>query len=277
MSFVREADLRFMNSKSDINIYYCGEEACAPGHFFGPAIRPHYLLHFILNGKGYYESRGKRYTVSKGEAFLIRPQEITYYEADKEEPWEYSWVAFDGEKTEEMLKRAGFINEKPICNILKIEDCARYLHQLIKVFDKADSNEYELIGLFYQIFSTAEMVYQKEEEAAEQGYYVKALTFIRHNYGYDIKVTDIARYVGIDRTYLFKIFKHFLGKSVKDYLTEYRLLTAKYMLQRTTYNMTEVALSCGFYDLSSFSRNFKKAEGVTPMQYRSKLLSEIGK
>ncbi len=258
-----------MISKSDINIYYCGEEACNPGHFFGPAIRPHYLMHVILNGKGFYEAKGKKFEVNKGEAFLIRPQEITYYEADKGEPWEYSWVAFDGEKTEEMLKKAGFTADNPICNILRLEDCKKYLHQLVSIFDKADSNEYELTGLFYLIFSTAEIVNQKEEEAAEQGYYVKALTFIRHNYGYDIKVSDIARYVGIDRTYLFKIFKHFLGKSVKEYLTEYRLLTAKYMLQHSSYNMTEVALSCGFYDLSSFSRNFKKAEGITPMQYRS--------
>ncbi len=260
-----------MNNKSDINIYYCGKEACSPGHYFGPAIRPHYLLHFILNGKGIYESRGSKYKVGKGEAFLIRPQEITYYEADREEPWEYAWVAFDGEKTEEMLKKAGFTQDYPICDILRVEDCGNYLDRLVAKFDRADSNEYELIGLFYLIFSTAARVYQKEEEAAEQGYYVKALTFIRHNYGYDIRVSDIARYVGIDRTYLFKIFKHFLGKSVKEYLTEYRILTAKYMLQRTTYNMTEVALSCGFYDLSAFSRNFKKMEGVTPMQYRSAL------
>lgn len=257
-----------MNSKSEINIYYCGKEACSPGHFFGPAIRPHYLMHFILSGKGIYETRGKKYVVSKGEAFLIRPQEITYYEADAKEPWKYAWVAFDGDKTEEMMKKAGFSEERPICNILRIEECGRYLKQLVDKFDKRDSNEYELTGLFYLIFSTAAGTYQKEEEAADQGYYVKALTFIRHNYGYDIKVTDIARYVGIDRTYLFKIFKHFLGKSVKEYLTEYRILTAKYMLQHTKYNMTEVALSCGFYDLSSFSRNFKKAEGITAMQYK---------
>ncbi len=149
-----------MNSKSEINIYYCGKEACSPGHFFGPAIRPHYLMHFILSGKGIYETRGKKYVVSKGEAFLIRPQEITYYEADAKEPWKYAWVAFDGDKTEEMMKKAGFSEERPICNILRIEECGRYLKQLVDKFDKRDSNEYELTGLFYLIFSTAAGTYQ---------------------------------------------------------------------------------------------------------------------
>ena len=35
-----------------LRIYYCGREQCAPGHFWGPAIRPHYLLHVVLHGKG---------------------------------------------------------------------------------------------------------------------------------------------------------------------------------------------------------------------------------
>ena len=35
-----------------LRLYYSGSESCAPGHFFGPAVRTHYLIHFIRSGKG---------------------------------------------------------------------------------------------------------------------------------------------------------------------------------------------------------------------------------
>ncbi len=259
------------NIRKPINIYYCGREECAPGHYFGPAVRPHYLMHFILNGKGYYEVGDDRYELKKGDAFLIRPQEITYYDADMENPWEYAWIAFDGEAAEEMFGTAGITAEKPVCDILKPEECEKYLKQMADRFHHPGYHEYELTGYFYLVFSTIARAETRREEAAERGYYEKALSYIRHNYSYDIRVADIARHVGIDRTYLFKIFKQYTGKSVKKYLTEYRILSAKYMLADTNYNMTEVALSCGFYDLPSFCRNFKKQEGTTPAQYRYKI------
>lgn len=69
-----------------LRIYYCGREQCAPGHFWGPAIRPHYLLHVILHGKGTFLYHGKEYALSSGDAFLIEPMQTHYYQADKEDP-----------------------------------------------------------------------------------------------------------------------------------------------------------------------------------------------
>ena len=79
-----------------LRIYYCGREQCAPGHFWGPAIRPHYLLHVVLHGKGEFFYQEKKYELSAGDAFLIEPMQTHYYQADKEDPWEYAWVGFTG-------------------------------------------------------------------------------------------------------------------------------------------------------------------------------------
>lgn len=53
-----------------LTIYYCGREQCLSGHFFGPAIRKHYLLHVILRGKGIYRTGGEEYALKEGDAFL---------------------------------------------------------------------------------------------------------------------------------------------------------------------------------------------------------------
>ena len=63
-----------------LRIYYCGREQCAPGHFWGPAIRPHYLLHVVLHGKGEFFYQEKKYELSAGDAFLIEPMQTHYYQ-----------------------------------------------------------------------------------------------------------------------------------------------------------------------------------------------------
>ena len=41
-----------------LSVYFCGQEDCGSGHSFGPAMRPHYLLHVIYHGKGIYQCGG---------------------------------------------------------------------------------------------------------------------------------------------------------------------------------------------------------------------------
>ena len=58
---------------------------------------------------------------------------------------------------------------------------------------------------------------------SHQAYVEYALDFIEHNYHYNIKVSDIADYVGINRSYLTKCFKKSLQLSPHEYLIDYRM------------------------------------------------------
>ena len=60
-----------------LTVYFCGSENCPPRHAYGPAVRPHYLLHVILKGRGIYQYKGQTYALSAGDAFLIPPAEVT--------------------------------------------------------------------------------------------------------------------------------------------------------------------------------------------------------
>ena len=70
----------------DAMIYTCGYENCAPGHSYGPIMRNGYLIHYVLSGKGIYKARGGIFRLKAGDAFLICPDELIYYEADKHDP-----------------------------------------------------------------------------------------------------------------------------------------------------------------------------------------------
>lgn len=81
---------------SDFYLCFCGYAKCEPLHNFGPAVRPNYLIHLILEGKGKYIVDNNRYELEAGQGFLIEPEIQTFYEADKENPWTYLWIGFAG-------------------------------------------------------------------------------------------------------------------------------------------------------------------------------------
>ena len=87
-------DMITMEGYNDINPVQFGYENCQPSHHFGPALRTYWLLHYVVRGKGVFKIEGREYTVKVGNIFVIPPFIETYYEADKDEPWEYIWVGF---------------------------------------------------------------------------------------------------------------------------------------------------------------------------------------
>ena len=54
-----------------------GSETCKPGHSFGPSIRTHWLLHYVVQGFGKFVRDGVTWEIGPGEIFVIPPYEET--------------------------------------------------------------------------------------------------------------------------------------------------------------------------------------------------------
>ena len=67
---------------------------------------------------------------------------------------------------------------------------------------------------------------------------------------------------------LSRLIKKRTGKSFVDFLNDYRIGFASRWLTETNQTIAEIAVSCGFCNLSNFNRIFKKNKGCTPSQYR---------
>ncbi|MBQ5816040.1 MAG: AraC family ligand binding domain-containing protein, partial [Oscillospiraceae bacterium] len=91
-----------------LNVYNCGYQQCSGGHSWGPAVRDHYLIHLVVSGKGVYNVDGQDYKLSKGSAFIIRPQSLVSYYADEKDPWEYCWVGFNGADASRLVDLTAF-------------------------------------------------------------------------------------------------------------------------------------------------------------------------
>jgi AraC-like DNA-binding protein len=252
-----------------VNLYHCGHEQCKPSHSFGPAIRPHFLIHYILQGTGSYYVDGKVYHLQGREGFLICPGVTTFYCADDKDPWEYCWIGFDGYDVPAILQECGLSPASLIFSDRSGGLLWKDILELIDLFTKRKGNEFTYLGQLYRCFSHMYLPPENSSKLVYEAQMDKALEYIHNNYSYEIAVTDIANYLCIDRSYLYKIFMKHINVSPQQYLINYRLSISQKLLKDTSLSITEIAYSCGFKDASSFDKHFKKYSGITPNQYRS--------
>lgn len=260
-----------MSTTQSITIFYTGKEQCCKNHSFGPAIRPNYLLHVILDGCGTYEVNHQQYHLHRGDCFLIHPNETTVYTADSTNPWSYAWVSFDGYEISSILENTEFTSLQGNHYTCKPNHTDEFIDRMLALVDTAATghhNEYESLSLFYGLCATLYSSTEKANNPNEETYLLTAYNYIIRNYMNDIKVQDIAHEVGIDRTYLYKIFRKLENCSPKQFLTNLRIKASMNLLADSQYSITQVAYYSGFQDSTSFCHHFKKHTNMTPRQYR---------
>ncbi len=244
----------------DITPVSCGRELCSASQAWATVAGDWYILHFVVSGKGEFKTDRGDFKLSENEVFVIKPEEITYYEADKFEPWEYIWICFHAksELPETVKKR----------DVFK----APYLKNCF--FDAATHPDYLENALGYEEFLLAKiweiisLIKMHEEPRSMQGNYVKhALNIIETEFQTGITVNDISDRLYLNRTYFTKIFKEAVKESPGAYLHSHRMNTAANLLRSKKLPTATVAASVGFADVSSFSRAFKSFFGISPGRY----------
>lgn len=259
-----------------LSVYNVGYQKCDALHQWGPGVRDHYLIHYIISGCGYYKQKNKTYELHAGDTFLVYPnQEISYY-ADVSDPWEYAWVGFNGSDALPILNATDFSKEHPF--IIAAPYGEKVCHQLLRIYE-ARGNEFdrtvEMAGRLYMALALfMRGASKKVRQTSYSGYVQKAVAYISANYSYPITVEDIADYVGLSRSHLFRSFEKVMEKSPKEYLTGFRIRQACNLLEKSDLSVTAIANSVGFENNLYFSKAFHKAKGISPKNYRARFLEK---
>lgn len=258
----------------DLHITQYGLEQCWPQHDYGPAVRDHYLIHFILDGQGIFETGNRTYHLKKGQAFLIVPEAVTYYRADAADPWTYAWAGFQGIQAESYLRQAGLSMESPILDRIAPEIVERCIRQMHDSRALPSGRDLKLTSLLYSLFShMAETnpphAPESRKDDRQDKYVNKVVDFIGTNYGNKISISQIANFVGLDRSYLCAVFKSRTGSSIQEYLIAFRMNKACGLMGNSLLSIGDIARSVGYEDPLLFSKMFKKEKGLSPRQYRN--------
>lgn len=256
----------------DAMIYTCGYKTCIPGHSYGPAIRSGYMIHYILKGKGIYKTNGKIYQLSEGDAFLIKPDTLIYYEADHNHPWSYTWIGFQGIKMRQYFERTSLL-EHPCFHYDK-DDRVRLCHEkMYEAYHLTQNRDLILNSILYEYLYLLATKYPQENispEAKKRSYVEDSLQYIENNYDHSFSIQEIADSLGLERTYLYRLFKKATGFSPQEYLLDYRIRKACELLQNTDLPIAQISRSVGYEDSLYFSRLFKQYMKSSPSSYRQK-------
>lgn len=126
----------------------------------------------------------------------------------------------------------------------------------------------EIKSLMIELYNKCS-TYIASESTPNKIHLKNILNFVEHNYHVaDLNIQLVCENVYLSYSHFSSIFKKETGKTFIQYLTEYRLEKAKYMLQYTGLKTYEIAEKIGYADARYFSSLFKKQFNMTPSQYR---------
>lgn len=261
-----------VQEQMDLKLLFFGKEECLPGHFWGPGVRDAYIIHFVHSGRGLFSIADKTYGVRAGEGFLIPPGTIVHYQASDTDPWTYSWFGFRGLQAKTYLERAWLTPLTPVFTPLAGRGFESFYDELLSVRTERGGDALSL-GILYRLMAgliACSPTGADEERTvdAKELYVRQAIEIIKSSYSQKISMLEIARSVGLDRTYLSSLFKARFGVSLQGFLLEYRMRRAAELLRRPELSVSDISRSVGYNDPFLFSKMFKKVNGCSPKHFR---------
>ena len=210
-----------------------------------------------LQGKTLVIIDEQEYELKKGEAVLIFPFQTHSYKAIAK--GKHAISIFSSDMIMEYSKSKS--NLLPVSNLF-----------LYNAPETVSVNHYLQKALAYDICGNFDIgrSYKKRQEDFLNECIVRILIYAEKNYKGSCLLEDAASAIGYDYAYISKKFKSTVGISFRKYINTLRIISAKQLLLKEAKAITEIASDCGFNSLRAFNIEFKKAEGVTPTEYKRK-------
>ncbi|MGU8576766.1 AraC family transcriptional regulator [Clostridium perfringens] len=265
---------KYVKENFEMNVDECGIEQGIPGLGYNYEVLKNAVIHYVTKGYGTFKFNGKVFNLKQGDIFILLKGMQVEYVASIDDPWEYYWIGFSGSNANEYLNRTSITNSC-VANCeenSKIPQIILNMCEISKTYNPSKSDDIlllkELYSLLYALIEEFPKPFEYKDKELHT-YIQDALNFINSNYMHSITVQEIADYVNLSRSYLYKMFIKNLGISPQRYLINLRMYKATLLLKGTKLPIGEVANSVGYSDSLLFSKTFSKHFSMSPLNYRN--------
>lgn len=168
-------------------------------------------------------------------------------------------------------------------HFFKEEECPELAHYIKNLFELMRKKEAlfmeESLGILAAMLVKLARINEKKEDLIsleEEDYrtatasetVTMAMEYISRHFREDLHIEELAKYCHISETHLRRLFSAHIRMGVLEYIHLVRIREACEQLKKTDASVSDIAYKCGFADVSTFNRNFKKITGKNPNTWR---------
>ena len=248
----------------------------------------YFEITWVLEGKGNYFVNGQEYTMEKDDIIIfnnVEPhgwkllggnmkllvmifspefvaEKISVFDAEYLKPF-----VERGSNFKNRVGREEKVNEEIRISIREIHQEWNERKEGYPLMIKA--NVLRILTMLIRAYQDKSGEMLKEKKNAMKRL-EQAFTYINDHYCEKITLEEVAASVYMSSNYFSSYFRRVANISFSDYVTRLRVNRAREMLRENGANVTEIAMECGFNNISNFYRLYKKHMGKTPGDEKSK-------
>ena len=226
-----------------------------------------YQISVCLKGKGVFECGDKKYEINEHDIFWFAPNVPHTYYSVSPDPWILDWVIYNGQNVD-VLFQDGF-------GIVRQDGASKIASGIERIYTLLCGNSMqnhmeaskELYILMLDLLAYRDGLYHKESSMQKFGPVVE---YMEKYFSEEITLEELAEKADVSISYFCRKFKSVYFMSPLQYLIQLRINHAKKLiLQFPQMSIKEIALHCGYRDVSYFTAEFKRNTGVVPTVYRN--------
>ena len=249
-----------------------GHFICNKDYYTEREGQKNYFLMYTISGSGYLKYKKDEYFLTAGTVALIYCNNYQFYKTYSDEQWNYRWVHFNGSSAKIYME---LLNGKNL-SVIKIGNTLDFENIYEKLMENVRLNgiisninvSFHITKLLSKCIDCKLSPHNNKAHFQHKHEIEMVINYIATNYDKKITLDNLCEITHVSKFHFLKLFKIYTGFTPYEYLINYRINMAKQLLKNTNVTISDISINVGFNDESSFIKQFKKAIGYTPLNYR---------
>lgn len=244
---------------------------------------------YIEKGSGFARLNRESIRLKKGDILIVNCGVLHSMRTDLKKPLYYKSVVFSlgflagqpGDICQECVVSPLIENKAEFCHhieegdsgyeklreiFLEIHDCHTekkpYFYVKLKML---------FFDFFYEMLTKHYIIPVSTEQNKSLAAVKEVLDHISLHYQENLTVSELSGLSNYSEYYFMKLFRQYTGKTLVEYINDFRMEKAKYLLTHSDAPVTEIAMQVGFNSTSYFIKKFQQSNKISPHKYRKSM------